>query len=252
MRRLLALWLLSGLVAAATPGCKSNPATVHREKGKELAAQSDWQKAADEYGLSLEADPKQEDLWEEKAYAHMQLKQFEQVETAMLKLAEFKTEPAKKSEVYRNLGGMYVQNGLNDKAEPLFLQAIKIDPKDDQALSWVAEIYAQKGGARATAAAAKPDALEKSLEYNDKVIALKPTESAAYVNKRIALMKYLEYEQQQKAAAQTDAEKEKDPVKKKELQTTSDQAQAEFDKRKKQMDEVTQKLSELAKAAQGK
>ena len=49
-----------------------------------------------------------------------------------------------------------------------------------------------------------------------------------------------------------DAEKEKDPAKLKELAAKGDQAQAAFDKLKVKMDEVNQKLTDMAKAAQGK
>jgi hypothetical protein len=49
---------------------------------------------------------------------------------------------------------------------------------------------------------AQPEALDKAIAYLDKVVALKPMDSAGYVNKRIALMKYMEYEQLQMAAAQ--------------------------------------------------
>ena len=86
----------------------------------------------------------------------------------------------------------------------------------------------------------------------DKVVALKPTESAGYVNKRIALMKYMEYDQLQKAEALKDAEQEKDTARLKELQAKGDSAQAHLDKIKKQFDDVNQKLTELAKQAQGK
>jgi tetratricopeptide (TPR) repeat protein len=233
-------------------GCKTDVATQHREKAAEFANQSQWREAAQEYGLAIQADPSLGELWEQKAYAHLQLKEYEQVEAAMLKLADVRTDPPKKAAVYRNIGGMWVQQGLNDKAEPFFLKAAQVDPKDDQTLNWLAEIYAQRGGARANNAPAKPEALDKALEYLDKVTALKPGESAGYVNKRIAMMKYMEYDQKQKDEALKEAVTEKDAAKVKELQTKGDQAQAHFDKIKKQFDEVNQKLGELAKTAQGK
>src|SRR5262249_53167028 len=148
--------------------------------------------------------------------------------------------------------GMWVQQGLPDRAEPFFLKAVQVDPKDDQTLTWLAEIYAQRGGARSNTAPAKPEALDKALEYLDKVTALKPNESAAYVNKRIALTKYIEYEQLQKAEAMKQAAQEKDAAKVKDLQTQGDKAQTQLDKVKKQFDEVNQKIGDLAKAAQGK
>ena len=243
---------LLGVLCLVATGCKADVALQHRNKADEFANQGQWKQAAEEYGLSLQADPSQGELWEQKAYAHLQLKEFEQVESAMQKLADAKTEPPKKAAVYRNIGGMWVQQGMNDRAEPFFLKAAQIDPKDDQTLNWLAEIYAQRGGARAQNAPAKPEALDKALEYLDKVTALKPNESAGYVNKRIALMKYMEYEQHQKHDALKEASTEKDAAKVKDLQVKGDQAQAHFDKIKKQFDEVNQRIGELAKIGQGK
>jgi tetratricopeptide (TPR) repeat protein len=252
MKALRAPALFVALAFSLATGCKPDAATQHRDKASEFANQSQWKQAAEEYGLSLQADPSQGELWEQKAYAHLQLKQFEEVEAAMSKLAESRSDPIKKANAYREIGGMWVQQGLNDKAEPFFVKASQINPKDDQTLNWLAEIYAQRGGARANAAPAKPEALDKALEYLDKVTALKPNESAGYVNKRIALTKYMEYEQLQKADALKEAAIEKDAAKAKDLQTKGDQAQAQFDKIKKQFDEVNQKIGELAKAGQGK
>jgi tetratricopeptide (TPR) repeat protein len=237
--------LFAALASSTLAGCKPDLAEQHREKANEFANQSHWKEAAEEYGASLQADPSQGELWEQKAYAHLQLKQYDEVEKAMLKLADARTDPAKKAAVYRNIGGMWVQQGMGDKAEPFFLKA-------DQTLNWLAEIYAQRGGARAQAAPAKPEALDKALEYLDKVVALKPTESAGYVNKRIALMKYMEYDQLQKAEALKDAAQEKDAARQKELQAKGDSVQAHLDKIKRQFDDVNQKLTELAKQAQGK
>ena len=252
MKALRRFALFAALASSNLAGCKPNLAEQHREKANEFANQSHWKEAAEEYGASLQADPSQGELWEQKAYAHLQLKQYDEVEKAMLKLADSRTDPPKKAAVYRNIGGMWVQQGMGDKAEPFFLKAAQIDPKDDQTLNWLAEIYAQRGGARAQAAPAKPEALDKALEYLDKVVALKPNETAGYVNKRIALMKYMEYDQAQKNDAQKDAAQEKDAARVKELQTKGDAAQAHLDKIKKQFDEVNQKIGELAKQAQGK
>jgi tetratricopeptide (TPR) repeat protein len=252
MKALRGLALIGALAIALATGCKPDPATQHREKANEFANESKWKEAAEEYGLSLQADPSQGELWEQKAYAHLQLKQFEEVEKAMIKLADSRSDPPKKAATYRNIGGMWVQQGFNDRAEPFFLKAVQIDPKDDATLNWLAEIYAQRGGARANNAPAKPEALDKALEYLDKVTALKPNETAGYVNKRIALMKYMEYEQKQKADAVKEASQEKDAAKVKDLQAKGDEAQARFDKIKKQFDDVNQKIGDISKAAQGK
>jgi len=252
MNALRVFVLLCAVALALASGCKSGAAGEHREKANELANQSQWKQAAEEYTLSLQADPSQGELWEQVAYAHLQLKDYDNVATAMLKFAEFKTEPVKKADAYRNIGAMYVQQGMTEKAEPMFIKALEVNAKDDQSLTWLAEIYAQRGGARAVNAVVEPEALDKALAYLDKVVALKPMDNAGYVNKRIALMKYMEYEQLQMAAAQKDAEKEKDPAKLQELRTKKDQAQAQYDKLKKQLDEVGKKIGEIAKAAQGK
>ena len=250
MNRTRKFVLLGAAALAVATGCKPDPATEHREKAINFANQSQWKEAIDEYALSLQADPKQEKIWEEKAYAHMQLQENEPFEEAMIKLAELKTDNVKKSEIYRNLGGVYIQKGLADQAEKHFMKAVELNPNDDQSLGWIAEIWAQRGGARAMAVPAKPEALDKALVYIDKVIALKPDETAGYINKRIALTKYFDYWQQQKAAADKEAIAEKDKEKRKELLAKGDQAMAEMDKYKKLLEETGQKLAEAAKKPQ--
>jgi tetratricopeptide (TPR) repeat protein len=251
MNRIRKLVLLGAAAALAlATGCKPDPATEHREKALSFANQSQWKEAIDEYALSLQADPKQEKLWEEKAYAHMQLQENEPFEQAMVKLAELKTDNVKKSEIYRNIGGVFVQKGLGDEAEKNFMKAVELNPKDDQSLGWIAEIWAQRGGARAMGVPAKPEALDKALEYTDKVIALKPNETAGYINKRIALTKYIDYWQQQKAAADKDAVAEKDKEKRKEHLARGDVALPQIEKYKKLLEETSQKLAEAAKHPQ--
>ena len=250
MSRIRKSALLVAAALALATGCKPDPATEHREKAINFANQSQWKEAVAEYALSLQADPKQEKLWEEKAYAHMQLQENEPFEEAMVKLAELTPDNVKKAEIYRNIGGVFVQKGLADDAEKNFMKAVALNPKDDQSLGWIAEIWAQRGGARAMSVPAKPEALDKALEFTDKVIALKPNETAAYINKRIALTKYLDYWQQQKASADKDAIFEKDKEKRKEFLTKGDAAMLQMDKYKKLLDETSQKLAEAAKHPQ--
>jgi tetratricopeptide (TPR) repeat protein len=245
--------LLLGAAALAlglASSCKPDPATEHREKAINFANQSQWKEAIDEYALSLQADPKQEKLWEEKAYAHMQLQEDAPFEEAMSKLAELKPDNVKKAEIYRNIGGVYVQKGNADAAEKSFMKAIALNPKDDQSLGWVAEIWAQRGGARAMGVPAKPEALDKALEYTDKVIALKPDETAGYINKRIALTKYIDYWTQQKAAADKEAIAEKDKAKRQEFLAKGDAALPNIEKYKKMLDDTSAKLAEAAKKPQ--
>ncbi|HMI82594.1 MAG TPA: hypothetical protein VK550_00805 [Polyangiaceae bacterium] len=250
MNRTRKFVLLGAAVLALATGCKPDPAEEHRDKAINFANQSQWKEAIAEYALSLQADPKQEKLWEEKAYAHMQLQENEPFEQAMVKLAEFKPDNVKKAEIYRNIGGVFVQKGLADEAERNFMKAVALNPKDDQSLGWIAEIWAQRGGARAMGTPAKPDALDKALEYTDKVIALKPDETAGYINKRIALTKYIDYWQQQKANADKEAVAEKDKEKRKEFLAKGDVAMPQIDKYKKMLEETSQKLAEAAKKPQ--
>jgi tetratricopeptide (TPR) repeat protein len=233
----------------AFTACKGNAVAIHRDKGYEYADKGEWKEAASEFGQSLNLDPTQETIWEQKAYAHMQLKEWDQVEASMTKLAELKKDPAGKSKVLRNVGGMYVQAGDNDKAERVFLKALELDPSDDQSLTWLGEIYSQRGGAR-SAAPPDPIALQKAIQYYDKVAALKPDLPATYINERIALMKLVEYEQSKKDAALKDAAATKDRAKVQELQAAAADHQARIDQMKKQIDDVTHKFADAQKVAQ--
>jgi tetratricopeptide (TPR) repeat protein len=235
------------LVAFAA--CKGNQAAMHRDKGYEYADKGDWTNAASEYGQSLALDPNQETIWEQKAYAHMQLKQYDQVEAAMFKFADFKKDPAKKAEVLRNVGGMYVQAGDSDKAERVFLRTLDVYPTDDQSLTWLGEIYSQRGGARSSAPP-DPAALQKAVQYYDRVIALKPDLPATYINERIAFTKLIEYEQKQKDAALKDVAGNKDRAKVQELQAAAADHQARIEQLKKQVDDVTRKFADAQKVAQ--
>jgi len=250
MNRIRKFVLLSTAALALASGCKADPATEHRDKAINFANNSQWKEAIEEYALSLQADPKQEKLWEEKAFAHMQLSENEPFEQAMVKLAELKQDNLKKSEIYRNIGGVYVQKGMGDEAERNFMKAVELNPKDDASLGWIAEIWAQRGGARAMNVPAVPPALEKALEYTDKVIALKPDETAGYINKRIALIKYIDYWQQQKAKSDAEAMSERNKEKRKELLAKGDQFLPQIDKYKKILDETSAKLAEAAKKPQ--
>jgi tetratricopeptide (TPR) repeat protein len=245
----IALIVVAPLVAFAA--CKGNPAAMHRDKGYEYADKGDWKQAASEFGQSLNLDPKQETIWEQKAYAHIQLKEYDEAEAAMVKFAEFKSDAAKKAKVLNNVGGMYVQAGDSQKAEKMFLKALAVNPSDDEALTWLGELYSQRGGARMPPGPPDPSALQKAIEYYDKLVAVKPDLPNTYINERIALVKLAEYEQSQKDAALKDAfATKKDPAKKQELQAAADAHQTRIDQLKKQIDEVTHKFADAQKLAQ--
>jgi len=249
MKPLRMFALLGAVTLWMTTACKEDEAVAHKTKATQFEKKSQWKEAAEEFALSLTVNPKQEEVIEHLANAHMQLQDFDQVVASMGKLAELKPDPAAKAEVYRNLGGAFVERGMHDRAEPVFLKAVEIDPKDDQSLSWLAEIYAVRGGARDVTAEADPQALDKSVAYLDKVLALKPDDAGTYVNKRIALMKYTEYYKNEKASAEATAAAEKDKARKKELLAKVEEPQAQIDKLTKQVEEISKKITDLTKGA---
>jgi tetratricopeptide (TPR) repeat protein len=247
-----ALWFLWAIGLAAVPACKDppTPAQIHLEKGDEFLADNDWKNAAEEYGKSLEADPKQEKVWEKKAYCHMQAGDIEASETAILKTLDFKPDPAKKAEIYRSLAGMYMQKQQFDKAELKFQEAVKLDPNDDQSLSWLGEIASSRGGARDMKAAAVPEQLFKAIEYYDKVIEKKPADPIAYVNKRIAILKLSEHERLQKESFEKAAEEAgSDKAKAEEAKAEAEKHKAKMEEYKAKLEEATKKLAEVNKNA---
>lgn len=244
--------MIGALALGGTTSCKKEPdlATIHREAGDRHLGKSEWKEAAEEYGQSLQADPKQEKIWEKKAYSHREAGDMDQAAAAILKTVDFKPDAAKKAEVYRNLGGMYMPTGGYDKAEKYFNEALKIDPNDDASLSWLAELYSQRGGARDMKAKAVPADLDKALEYYEKVIALKPELPNSYLNERIVMAKYMEYERQQKEAAEQEAqENSKDKDKVEAAKAAAEKHQGRMDEFKKRFDELTKKFSEAQKKA---
>lgn len=251
-----ALLVVVAGVFALSGACKKevpDQAGIHREAGNAALADGDWKKAADEFTKSLEADPKQEKIWEKKAYAHLQAGELDAADAAILKTTDFMTESVKKAEVYRNLGNMYVQKNTLDKAEKYYLEALKLVPDDDSSLGWMAEIYSRRGGARHGATAAVIPELEKALAYYDKLIALKPDQPLPYVNKRIALIKIQMDVQAKKKAAEDEAViSRKDKEKVAAAKASAEVHQARIVELQKQIDEVTAKLTEVQKTAKPK
>jgi len=206
MNRMKTIALVAGLALIALTGCKQDPAVQHRSQGDALFRKGKFSEAAAEYGLSLQADPKQEKLWEKKAYAHMQAKELDQADEAYLKKLDGVTDPDAKAEIYRNLANAYLKPGPLQRSEKYFLEALKLNPKDETALSWLGEIYSQLGGARKAADPAVPMHLEKAIGYYDQWLAVNPKALFAYVNKRIALAKWINSENDEVTAATKEAE----------------------------------------------
>jgi tetratricopeptide (TPR) repeat protein len=252
MNRMGRLWIVGVLALAGVSACKQeppDPAREHRNKGNKAFNDKEWKKAIEEYELSLQVDPKQAAIWEQKAFAHLQLAEADKVEEAVVKTSDLVTDTKKKNELYRNLASMFVQQKAEksiEKAEQYFLKAVEANPNDDLSLAWLAEIYAQRGGAR-TKNPGIPDLLEKAFGYYDKAIALNPTYAFTYVNKRIAVNKYMEYQKTQKDATELLAKAEKNAAKRAELKAKADEIQARLDSLKKEYDDLTQKYNEARK-----
>jgi tetratricopeptide (TPR) repeat protein len=254
MKRLGRIGLVLGVLAlGGTVGCKNEAeeaAKANRIKGSDHMSKKEWKEAAEAYALSLQADPKQEKVWEKKAYAHMQIGQMKEASESVLKIMEMKTTPAEKAEVYRTLASMYMQGGTTEDAEKYFNEALKLEPKDEASLGWIAEIYAQRGGARSMAAPIVKADLEKALSYYDQVVAINPMSANTYLNKRVVMFRLMEYEKQQKELALSEAaENAKDKAIVAEATARAEEHQKRIDEYQAQATEVTKKFSEAQKAA---
>ncbi|NBD12017.1 MULTISPECIES: tetratricopeptide repeat protein [Corallococcus] len=209
MKRLGSVGLMLGvLTLGGTFGCadeKEEKAKEHRVKGTNFLADKNYAEAVKEYEESLKIDPNQEKVWEKKAFAHMQAGQTDAAAQAALKLVDFAKTPTEKADAYRNIAAMYAKNGPLEKAEQYFQEALKINPKDTDALSWIAEVHSQRGGARSMAAPAVPEELEKALKTYDEVLAINPDSPNTYLNKRIVMAKYMEHEKALRDAAEQEA-----------------------------------------------
>jgi len=250
--------LLCGLfvLSIVLSGCSSksdDAAAAHRSLGNEAARKGDWATAATEYGLSAQANPKDRKIWELKANAHMKLGQLQEAAESLKKPAEFTSDPAAKAEIYRLIAAMYLDQKQFDEAEKAFSEALKYNPKDEDSLSWLGEIASARGGARSMTDRPDPILLMKAVGYYDKVIALNPENLFAYVNKRIALTKYVLVEEEEKTQAQKLVVLErKDAAKVAAAQTRVTQASARIDGYNKEIESLSKKIKELVAAQKAK
>jgi tetratricopeptide (TPR) repeat protein len=252
MMKMANVMVVLGALALGQVACEKKPdeAEIHRDLGRDHLDKAEWPQAIAEYELSLKADPNQEEVWKQKAVAHMKAGDKEKAAEAFSKTAGFKKEPAKKAEVYRNLAGMFMQSNDLDKAEGYFNEAVKNDPKDDQAYAWLAEIYAQRGGARANEAPPVLEQLEKAIQYYDKAIAANPLAANNHINKRIVYVKMSQYEQKEKDVAEAEARTSgKDKAKEEAAKAKAEKHAARLDELKKLMEETMKKYVEAQKAA---
>ena len=232
-------------------GCSKpeDPAALHRALGNEYARKAEWSSAATEYGLSLQANPRDPKVWELKANAHLRLGQLREAAESLTKPAEYTSDPAAKAECYRLVAGMYVEQRAFDEAEKAFSEALKFDPRDENSLSWLGEIASARGGARSMSDPPDPVFLMKAVGYYEKVIALNPENLFAYVNKRIALTKYLVLEDQERALAEKLIQLErKDPSKVAAAQARLTESTARIEGFNKEIEGLSKKIKELLAA----
>jgi tetratricopeptide (TPR) repeat protein len=255
--RTLTVGLLSRLFALSIllTGCSKpeDPAAVHRALGNEYARKADWTAAATEYGLSVQANPHDRKVWELKANAHLRLGQLREAAESLAKPAEYTSDPTAKAECYRLVAGMYVEQKEFIEAEKAFSEALKFDPRDENSLSWLGEFASIRGGARSMTEPPDPVWLTKAIAYYDKVIAVNPENLFAYVNKRIALNKYIVLEEQESALANRLIYLErKDASKVAAAQTRLTESTARIEDFKKEIEQLSTKIKEIQAAQKAK
>lgn len=243
MKTLLPTMLAAVLVFSA---CKDpEPFDVARLAGSELLKKQDFTGAAKEYERSLELKPEQDaNVWDRAAFANMKAGNFDRAAELLMKSQDRRPDAAAKLDNLRNIAGMYLQQAKDlGNAEKYFQKAVELDPKDEQSMAWLAEIAAQRGGARATQAEADPQHLKVALERYDAVIALNPSKPDTFINKRIVLMKYLEFLRKQRLSILEGADKDPD------AQEQAKDTQARIDELETALKETTDKLVAAQKAA---
>ena len=249
--------LLSSLFALSIvlTGCSKpdDPAVLHRALGNEYARKAEWAAAATEYGLSLQANPRDRKVWELKANAHIRLGQLRQAAESLTKPTEYTSDPAAKAESYRLVAGMYVEQREFDEAEKAFAEALKFDSRDELSLSWLGEIASARGGARSMSDPPDPVWLTKAIAYYEKAISLNPDNLFSYVNKRIAITKYIVLEEQERDLAERLILLERrDASKVAAAQTRLTESTARIEGFQKEIEKLSSKIKELQAAQKAK
>jgi tetratricopeptide (TPR) repeat protein len=225
---------------------KPDPVVVHRDAGDDRYRKGDYAAAAAEYQQSLAVAPKQESVLEKLAACRIRLGDRDGAAAALLQTADLKKNPAQRAEVYRNVAGFYLQSPDRDRAETYLLEVLKLAPDDDATLSWLAEIEATRGGARANDAPAVPEHLDAALAYYDRIIALRPDSLVPWAHERIVLTKYLQHVVSRRQAAEQSLRwKKRDQAL--ETRTRIAQLQAKADDLQRALDKVNRRVAELRK-----
>jgi tetratricopeptide (TPR) repeat protein len=202
------------LSLAAGPACmpEADVAQKERQAGDEQWKKGAFKEAAAAYQRSLEANPKQEKVLEKLAMCRVRLDDKDGAAAALLKIIELKPDGPARVEVYRNVAGIYLQAQDAENGEKYLKEVLKLVPNDENSLTWLGELAAQRGGARANDAEAQPDQLDLAIKYYDQLIALKPDSTQPLAFKRIVLTKYVNHIAQRLRAA-ADSQKGKGKAK---------------------------------------
>ena len=148
---------------------------------------------------------------------------------------------------------MYVEHKEFDEAEKAFAEAVRFDPRDELSLSWLGEFASARGGARSMTDPPDPVWLTKAIAYYDQVISLNPDNLFAYVNKRIAITKYIVFEQQEKALADRLIQLERrDASKVAAARTRLTESTARIEDFEKEIEKLSKKITELVAAQKAK
>jgi tetratricopeptide (TPR) repeat protein len=253
MRRLPALLVLAlSLTACPEP----DPAEAPRQAGNVLFKKGEFEKAGQEYEKALALDKKPEVKgYETAAFAYMKAGNLGKASELLMKTLPFKQDTAGKLEVYRNITGMYLSAHRGMEVEQVFLEILKLEPKDPAAMGWLADFACERGGARSNTKAPVPAELDKALEWYAKLLEVAPDDIGVWVNRRIIYNRYSDYWSGQKSAAEADAEtnkKDKDVAA--DFKKQAADAQLKIDEFQAKLAEANAKITELskAKAAAGK
>jgi tetratricopeptide (TPR) repeat protein len=256
MRALRAALLFSLFtLSTVLTGCSKpeDPAVLHRALGNEYARKADWAAAAREYGLSLQAKPQDRKVWELKANAHLRLGQLREAAESLAKPAEYTSDSNAKAEAYRLVASMYVEHREFVEAEKAFAEALKFDPRDELSLSWLGEFASARGGARLMTDPPDPAWLRKAIAYYDQAISVNPENLFTYVNKRIAINKYIVFEQQEKALADRLIQLERrDASKVAAARAHLTESTTRIEGFEKEIEELSKKIKELQAAQKAK
>src|SRR4051812_40081679 len=105
-------------LALTTAGCvkKAREAKEHRALATKAMKDKRFADAAQEYGLSLAADPNQEPLYMKKAMAETQAGQYDNAAESLKATLKFKTDPAQQADVWKKVGQIYMKSPAIAKA----------------------------------------------------------------------------------------------------------------------------------------